>query len=284
MFKMKFLCIVLPIVFILFSCSENSNEPAKINNQYNENAALVILVENNDGLLWEASEYEEYIDLFKPVFSDIFSIPIKSMDGMDLNEIIEVYGEEWQINAITKAGEDYYGTIVSLSDDALTENNLLKKLKQLSEEGKTIDMVFCLHGDYNSFYLTNDHSVDVQNFCNVLTSNNVHIRSLYQTCCHSYHNMYKWEKYGINAVTSLSGYNSISIFSPQYFVENWVGGMNFESAVHKAYEQELETIKNIEVSDQFLKSVLLSLISDDNLDGSQHICGGKNKKLDWNEF
>lgn len=277
--QIRLLTIIAFAIFML-SCSDKSNEPITDPQEYFENSSLVILVENNDGLLSENALIEQYKDYLLPVLSDVFETPVENMQDMSINEIVEIYGEEWQIETIKKAGEGHYGRIEALSDEQLTKKNFIDLLEELTAEGRTIDLVFCLHGSKSSFFLYDDEEIRVEDFCEELESRNIAIRSLYQTCCYSNYTRPTWESYGIKALNSAVGLNNITMFSPSYFLENWTDGMNFDDAVHKAYEMELEKLKSLDDSEL---PVLEYFMSEESLKGSQQICGGVNYKLKWHE-
>ena len=278
--QIRLLAIFAFVIFML-SCSEKSNEPIIETQEYFENSSLVILVENNDGLLSENALAEQYKAYLLPVISNIFEIPVESMQDMSINEIVEVYGEDWQIETITKAGEGHYGRIEALSDEELTKQNFIDLLEELTAEGRTIDLVFCLHGSKNSFFLNDDEEIPVKDFCDELESRNIAVRSLYQTCCYSNYTRPTWESYGIKALNSATGLNYITMFSPAYFLENWTDGMKFDEAVHQAYKMELEKLKSLDDTEL---PVLEYFLSEESLKGSKQICGGKNYKIKWYEY
>jgi hypothetical protein len=273
---MKYISYIF-LVVILFSCTENSNVPEKEKLK----PALIIAVENSDGLL--NSEYDSYIqqynDEFKQIFSDLFGIDNNDIHGKSLNDIIEIYGEEWQINSIVEASQSKYDTIITLTDEEVDFADFVNISKELSESGYFIDLVFCLHG-YETGILFGYDDINISEFVNIIDKNNIHIRSLYQTCCYAKHHLDDWESIGVKAVNGASGENVITMFSPQYFMQNWTNGDNFEHSVMKAKEMEIEKLRSFETIIPEI-SLLTDFVS---LDGSEQFFSGKDVKLKWHEF
>ena len=132
---------------ILLGCTDETNSP--VLPEYKDTAliAQIILVENNDGLIGGIYEqgFNTYHQQTLQVLSDIFGVPVAEMQNMPLNDIIEKYGEEWQINSIKEAGLAYYDTIITCRNNYCTESNFKTILQDLTRNGYIIDLVFCLH-------------------------------------------------------------------------------------------------------------------------------------------
>lgn len=271
---------LLMLLFLLvLSCSDSDNP---LENQYitDKPVALIVVVENLDGL--EGSYLEAGYELYKedamPIFSDMFDVSIDSIDDLSLNEIIEIYGEKWQIEGICAEAENNYDEIRSLTDNQATEENLKNNLLDLKNNGYAIDMVFCLHGSEYEFCLY-DKDIVVQNFADFLNNNQINIRMLYQTCCYGAYTISDWEEAGIYAVNGASGYNQMTLFSPAYFLKNWISGMSYEEAVFRAYEEEIAKIESY-------SSVLpiLNFINIEDDEGSIQNIGGQNPSILFSQF
>ena len=96
---------------------------------------------------------------------------------------------------------------------------------------------FFLHGSSQSicFYYKSYSIVD---FTSRLKENNIHIRSLYQTCCFGSEMINDWEAIDILSVNGSYRENSLSIFSPVFFNDNWINGLTYQDAVQNAYQME----------------------------------------------
>ncbi|MFP4370542.1 MAG: hypothetical protein ACLFR2_13270 [Candidatus Kapaibacterium sp.] len=264
------------IAFLIAACSE-TNGPLSPQYTSEGKKALVIVVENNDGLLFSQAEFffqTQYKKELLQIFSDMFEVSEYEMQNMSLNEIIELHGEEWQLNSINNAGTGYYDKIIQLSDANAKRGILLNELTALAKDEYCIDMVFCLHGDNDNFYLS-DGAVNVRAFCSDLKKENIQIRSLYQTCCHASISMKGWIDYGIYAVNGAKAVNSITMFSPAYFVESFVSGMSFNDAVYLAFDRELDKISSYD----YILPVSAFLLNDQILEDSKQKTGGKDKNI-----
>jgi hypothetical protein len=85
---------------------------------------------------------------------------------MSLNQIIENYGEPWQISQIKNYAGSHYDTIVTLRNEDATENNLKSYLEKFAASNLTIDIVFCLHGSENVISFYNHETCNIVDFSN----------------------------------------------------------------------------------------------------------------------
>ncbi len=260
------------------SCTKD-DEPAKYDST--GNPALVIVAENNDGLLTGdlASLFEQYRTQAVQALAQLFEIDAGQMDGMSLNEIIENFGEPWQLKSISNSAENHYRKIIILRNDKATLPVLLDSLKYLSANKYDIDMVFCLHGSPTSISLS-DGSHDIADFTGRIKSAGVKIRALYQTCCYAAETIDEWSGIGLQAVNGAVGRNQLTMFSPAYFIDEWTSGRSFKDAVSRAREREIEKLKTyggtLPVFSIFLTGQVLT--------ESSHKFGGANPGLMWSEF
>jgi len=274
--------VFLLIVAILFvSCGEDSN-PSKSDFQTEGKSALIIVVENNDGLLNSNSElaFEMYKSPMLDIFTELFGVEKSKMTGMSLNTIIETYGETWQINHIKGFATGHYDQIISMRNEEVTEQNLKNKLSELSSQGYTLDMVFCLHGNENIVSFYNHQFIDIEEFALFIKSSKINLRMLYQTCCTAGPALPKWEKSGVYGINGAVGINNITLFSPGFFMEEWVKGKDFEEAVKNSFQRDIDTLSTyngkVPVSDYILTS--------ENISKSKQLVGGTNKKVKISNF
>ncbi|MBD3391841.1 MAG: hypothetical protein GF418_07275 [Chitinivibrionales bacterium] len=241
-----------------------------------KNQALVVVIENND-YLGEDMEtgFMFFRDEVSTVLAEIFGIAVSDMDGMTLTKIIDVYGEDWQINEIRTRAAPYYARIVSLTDDAATGSAVLDTLDYLSGCGYIIDMVFNLHGNTTGVSFADSH-YDISAFTDSLNWNGVRLRALYQTCCYGRHMIDEWESCGISAVNGAHEINGLAMFSPVFFVEHWAAGATFGGAVSRAFQDEIDTLESY--GDVLPVDALLS---DEVRAGSAQHVGGSDTALAW---
>ncbi len=265
------------IIFSLlaFACSENSSP---VRNEYSDTgkSALLIFVENNDGLI--NSEFEFAFQFYKEplleIFAELYGIPKTDMQGMNLNDIIETYGEVWQINHIKKFAEGHYDTILAFRNESATYRNMIAQLTNLNAESYTIDMVFCLHGNekFVAFY---DDYCYIDAFASFAVTNKLNLRMLYQTCCYAGKALSKWERSGLLAVNGAIGLNNITLFSPGFFMEEWVNGATFENAVHDAFDRDIAEI----ISYNNRVPVVQYILTKENLSASKQYVAGADKRI-----
>ncbi|MCX7735967.1 MAG: hypothetical protein N2319_04580 [Candidatus Kapabacteria bacterium] len=271
--------VIVILIFILtislfFSCSEKSSP---INYLIDGKTALVIVVENNDGLLSTANDpvYQFYKYQLLSIFSELFQVPLSEINNLTINEIIETYGEDWQINEIKKHAVGIYDTIIALQDEAANLINLQNILINLNQVKYNIDMVFCLHGTSEIFVLNNSDYCDIQQFANFIRNNKINLRMLYQTCCDAGQALNKWASSGIYAVNGAVSTNHITLFSPGFFMEEWVNGATFEQAVKNAFNRDIEKIGSY--NDRV--PVKTYLLTESNIKNSVSLFGGKDKNI-----
>ncbi len=277
----------LPLLLLVFllSCDKNpfshkSDSSLKYSSQ--GNPALVLVIENNDSLggsgLVEATFnvfHRQVLDLL----ADFFDIPAEAMQEMTLTEIVDVFGEAWQISELEKIARSKYKKIIVLTDDDATSERLLTELTALSRSKYDIDMIFNLHGSSSSIWFS-DGSEDIEMFMEKIKTAGIHIRSLYQTCCYGSGMIDDWEQANIFSVNGTKGPNSMAIFSPIFFLSNWLSGSSFKEAVERAYDQEIDYIRSYD-TDIPVSSILLP---EDAIEESKHVVGGLDTKLKWNQF
>jgi hypothetical protein len=271
--------IVVLVLFVCAGCHDNSpSSPSAY--VKNGREALIIVVENNNSLTpITQTAFELYKDKLLRIFSETFGVPEEDMQGMPLSEIIDEYGEAWMVRELEAAATPYYTKVVTLTDSTATSQNVLDTIKTLATEGFILDIMFVLHGSRSRVWFA-DSTVNIANFTEDIASEHVSVRALYQTCCYGSFMIDEWEQIGIIAVNGAKGLNSLSMFSPIYFLQKWTSGMTFKNAVESAYQDEITKLKsyNTEIP------VIDFILTDQVLDESSHTFGGQNSSLLWREF
>jgi hypothetical protein len=273
------------IVTLFFGCSKET--PLSPSYTKTGQEALLIVVENNN-LLDPSMEtgYTYYQKEMKTIFADVFEIkPDDIPDSLSLDEVIDQFGEDWQIRALTEAAQPFYTKIVALTDEAATGRAVLDSLTTMCTSGYTVDMIFNLHGGLNFFsgetsILFADSSYDLDAFTDSIKSRSACPRALYQTCCYGSSMIEAWERLGITAVNGSFDENSLVMFSPIYFLQNWTDGMTFSQAVQTAFNQEY---RKIESYSNVLKEITM-LLDEELLAGSIQENGGTDTMLLWRSF
>lgn len=249
--------------------------------------ALLIVVENNnllDSLM--STGYTLFQTEMRTIFADVFEMsPDDIPDNLSLDEVIDQYGEDWQIGELIETAQPFYTKIVSLTDDDATGKAVLDSLTMLCRSGYTVDMIFNLHGGWNLFsgetsILFADSSYNLDAFTDSIKSRSACPRALYQTCCYGSFMIEAWERLGITAVNGASDANSLVMFSPIYFLQNWTGAMTFSQAVQTAFNQEY---RKIESYSKVLEEITM-LLDEELLAGSIQETGGTDTMLLWRNF
>lgn len=269
------------IVFVLLVCAGcRNNSPSSPAYVKNGREALIIVVENNDSLApIDQTIFNLYQDELLRIFSETFGVPEEDMQGMPLSEVIEEYGEAWMVRELETAATPYYTKIATLTDSTATSQHVLDMLKSLAGEGFIIDMIFVLHGSTTSVWFT-DSVVDIADFTGRIASEHIPVRALYQTCCYGSFMIDEWKQTGIIAVNGAKGINSLSLFSPIYFLQKWTTGMAFKDAVESAYQDEITKLRSYKTDIPLIELIL----TDQVLDESSHMFGGQNSSLLWQDF
>ncbi|MBN1799670.1 MAG: hypothetical protein JW822_13930 [Spirochaetales bacterium] len=237
---------------------------------------LVIVIENNDSLGETLEDaFAAFTDECLEIFSDILEIDADDMDGMDLVDIVDTYFEDWQIAELTAIAHNHYDHIISFTDEQATGVNFLNTLRSYNTEDYVIDVIFNLHGSQTGNVSFFDAPYAAADINDVLIAEGIMIRALYQTCCHGSTMIDEWEAGGIIAVNGANNVNSLVIFSPLYFLENWIAGDNYQTAVTTATAQEITKIKSYTHILPFINM----LFTQEVLDNSTQQVGGSNPQL-----
>lgn len=279
-FKKHILIILLMGIILQFSCGDNSTVIQDSNITYSDSGtrALVAIVENNDIVGFsDENLYSIYKLTIIPILSDIFSVPDSVLKPLSLKEVIEQYGEPWQIKQISESAKGYYDNIIILNNETAVLKTLIDTLISLKNKF-TIDLLLNVHATQNSVRLT-DGKVGIGKLTDEIKASGAKIRALYQTCCYGKYMIGSWRNIGVIAVNGAEGDNYITLFSPFYFINEWVSGKEYNDAVYTAYNKEIQKLKTYNNT----LPVDSYLLNSSNLNNSIQSVGGVNIKLLWKE-
>ena len=157
---------ILTVLLFITSCEEKSTQNQDRTEYISEGkAALVMVVENSDRANQQIEDiaFNSYPSETRQIFSEVFEVPIDSLLNKDLNQILDQYGEPWQIAEINKVAQDYYLKTIALTDQNANAEYLIQQLELLSKEEYNIDLVFSLHGTSTNIQFVNE-SVPIKEF------------------------------------------------------------------------------------------------------------------------
>lgn len=276
---MKCRAIVLAIVIISFwGCTDSPTSPITTHNNFkNYKKALLIGVESLGGIftyLEGNNLYQNYKPQSQLMLAELFKVKYSDLYSLSLGDIIKKYGEPWQINEIKNAAGNAYDTIVVFSDTNLTINNIKSSLGTLSKDSFAIDAIFCTHGN-TGYMVFNDANYLYGQFAQFINTADINIRVFYHTSCYSKSGFYEWNKTKIQGINGADFENTIAVFSPAFFIKNWVNGDTYKDAVEKAFNQE---IKEYYKYDKYLP-VTTFLITDNIKSQSKQFVTGKNVNI-----
>ncbi len=271
--------LVLMVIWLLFVHCEGLHElfptgPSPIRTQ----SALVIVSENAGKM---STVFDYGYNFTQPrspeEFKEILKIDQDALDTLLLDDILDVYWEDWVITRLRETAYGVYDSIFSFTDETATASILLDHLSYLRTNNYIIDCIFCLGGTDELIYFS-DKEMLIDLFVDNLQARKIEIRSLYQTCNYGSRSIAKWQRIGISAVNGSSGINHLSLFSPVYYLQEWLNGFSFSEAVRRAREKE----KNL-VLDYFEQYPELNYFVNVNwvIEESQHEFGGKTPDLLW---
>jgi len=230
-------------LFLLSSCTDSPAGPGPADPGKAPDASLIAVVENNDIL---PDELEAMYPALKthvdPSLAGLFGVPLDSLNGKTLSEIVESYGEDWMISRIRAAAEASYKEVTILTDETATHAALLEALRAAKDKGRVIDVLLDMHASSTRLSFSGGQ-VDVTSVTNSIAAQDLRIRALYQTCCHASHHLEAWSGTGIAAVCGAVAENSMNLFAPVVFLQLWTGGAGFTDAVGRASGIEVDSMK-----------------------------------------
>ena len=270
----------LKFVFIfsllLTACMRDKN-PVTNGPQDEDKRILLLVIENNNSMSSAASTaFQLFRMSFLNILGDIFNVPASDMNYLDLTEIIDLYGEEWQIDSIKDMAGPFYDSIIALTDSTATFSDFLEQLSLFHHKHYVIDVVMNLHAD-STHVVFFDGPQKINNVTGYIADNGISIHSIYQTCCFGSYMIDEWEQIGVCAVNGAAAVNSYAMFSPIYFVQAWLNGATFDQAVNTAMIQEIQKIESYKEQLPAIEYLLQDQIKAD----SQQKVGGTNPQLNW---
>jgi hypothetical protein len=271
--------VVLMVLSLMFVRCERLHElfptgPSPIRTQ----TALVIVSENAGKM---STVFDYGYNFSQPrlpeVFREILKINPDVLDTLLLGEILDYYWEDWVITRLREIACEKYDSIFCFTDETATAGILLDNLSNLRTHNFTIDCIFCLGGTKELIYFS-DKEMLTDLFVDKLKERKIEIRSLYQTGSYGSRSIAKWQRIGIAAINGSSGINHLSLFSPVYFLQEWLDGFSFSEAVQRAREKE-----KIIVLDYLEQYPELNYFVNVNwvIDESRHEFGGQTPDLLW---
>ncbi len=283
-FKSSFRLLIfqLFVLLILNSCSDNSNSPVEVKFDESGTKAIVIFVENSYIISPELNDYyPDYKADIDKLLSNIFNLRIEALQPLQLDEIVETYGEEWQIRQIRSVAENHYDRIVVLTDSTAKYSSFIDSLSTLSKSFSAIDVVLNTHGT-NRAILFGDDLVGSDIIADDLHNRNINVRAIYQTCCYGASTIADFENAGIYCINGSVGKNLYSLFSAKLFLEKWCNGATYSSAVQWAFSREPIEIQN-RTQDNPIAMYYFNF-SKQQIDNSRQQVGGKFANLLYNQI
>jgi hypothetical protein len=266
---------VFVLSLILFVGCKKENPVAPTPPQDGVDAALVVVVENNELLPPQlVSAYPLLKTMIDPKLAAIFGVPVDSLTPKNITEIISTYGQDWMIRRIVEASAKY-SAIKVLTRASATLPEFLAALRTFKKEGRTIDVLFDLHAN-ETIVLFRNATYPIQEITDSVRSQGIQIRALYQTCCYSSNHIPAWSGTGIYAVCGSLNTNSLTIFAPVVFLQLWTSGSSFRDAVTRASSQDIDSMKAYDAN-LGLSGFLVPTQTE--IADSRMIIGGKNADI-----
>ena len=236
--------ILLTLLFI--SCGSDdpiAPEAPNIVDDPSSSLALVAVVENANIVSGTGLEVAFFLKRKEAceILASIFQVDPSMLENKTLAQIVNEYGEPWMLREISKVATGHYKKIILLSDSAATSKTFLQTLRNLSQEGLTIDVIYDLHSNGSDvvFY---DGRYPITDITSPIANEHLRMRSLYQTCCYGQMMIDDWERVNVRCVNGAVASNSIVLFSPIAFLKNWIAGQSYKASVQNAFQQEIDTI------------------------------------------
>jgi len=277
----KFLLIIIILIIIgcILPLQINRHSVERKLDTSLENRTLLIVIENNFMILPEIEKsYEDHKNLADAFFSYIFKVNKKELNNKSLVEIFDIYGEDYLADRFKHAAKNY-GEIIVLTDKEASYDNFKKVLIDLNNNGKTIDILFDLHGRTGGIYFYNQEiSKDSISYDNDLRLNQpLNIGYVYQTICYGEENMEIWLELGAQVVSGSKEINNFVILAPEKFLYLWTHGKTYYDAVNGGFDFEVLVLRII---DKISPNIMLST-TEDSLESSKMIfIGEKNYRLE----
>lgn len=238
------------------------------------NNALVLVIDSKGGIANDQLDYlyQHSKAVVLPIMADLFGVEESALQGLSFNRIIDLYGEPWQIGEIERLARPMYDRFMVLSDEAVNFPGFCDSLLWLRDRDYVIDLMFVLH--------EGAIGADYESLAAFLSSNDIDVRALYQTCCNGHEAIAPLSDIGVKAVSGAVGTNSLTVFSPIYFLRNWIEGDTFAESVQNAYDQAIDKFFSYEE----LRLGMIVFFSSGVPEESRQLVGGIRPKVLWFEY
>jgi len=244
--KLFLIIITLIIIGCIFPWQINHYFVERKLNPSLENRALLIVIENNFIIAPKIEKgYENHKNLANTFFSYIFKVNKKELNNKSLVEIFDIYGEDYLADRFKNAAKNY-GEIIVLTDKEASYDNFKRVLIDLNNNGKTIDILFDLHGRTGSIYFYNQEisKYSISHDKDLCLSRPLNIGYVYQTICYGEENMEIWLELGAQVVSGSKEVNNFVILAPERFLYLWTHGRTYYNAVNSGFDFEVLVSKN----------------------------------------
>ncbi|HPG39835.1 MAG TPA: hypothetical protein PLP19_11795 [bacterium] len=278
--RLGFILIVSVLVLSL-ACGDDKNpvkpteEQVKFSLTTDGKPALVMVIENTMGSLAELG-FQVYPSEIKKILSNMFAIDTTAMTGMSLSQIVDAFGEDWQINQLKTVCAPKYQKIITLTDQTATSQILVDSLTALKNQNYSIDLLLNVKGSASEIIFYNNAAMTITDFITKLDEKDISIRAVYHTCDSGSGMIDDWKKYRIIAVNGAAQTNTLIMFSPIYFMQRWLAGETFADAVQNAYNDE---ITQLGAYASVAPVVSTMMISESAKNASKQSTGGLDKNL-----
>jgi hypothetical protein len=239
-------CLMLALPVFLVSCGQpgsggGGTEPVELLGDI----AFVAVVDNSASFSGSSLEslYNAFPGEMRIFLGGIFSVDPDDLDGMPLDAVVEQYGEPWIISTIEAQADADYDEWTVLNNGTATLDGFLDTVEQYNDNGRSVDVLWCLHAGSTGLVLFSDDSYYIDDIIDEMVSRNLSVRSLYQTCCFGSRMTDEWEDYGIHAVNGSRGENIYVMFSSGYFLDYWTAGAGFSQSVQQARSDEITELQ-----------------------------------------
>jgi hypothetical protein len=270
---MKSIILILLFCFVfsvIISC-DNLN----VNNDKSRpECALLAIVEGSQNA---GNIYQFIYDIIggkaKPFICQYLEIDSIQANGLSIEQIIDIYGEDKIINGIRTSSQKFYDKIIILTDSSAKFESFCKSIEQMSKN-YILDIVIDLHGDSTGMLFSDGFywSDEIRDSIKSVSK----IRTIYQTVCFGSYLIDLWAKHDVCGINGAVGLNSLVLSSPQIFLDNWVKGETFQTCVEKAYLKEADSLRNLLRSDGVSINIEGYLFN-----GSQQIISGNNPQINF---
>ncbi len=233
--------LLLSLVILIQSCSD-TDSTSDLKFESSGTKALIIYVENSYII---SEKVRDLYPILKPKvdsqLAEIFQVSPDTLAKLTLEEIVDYFAEDWQINEIATIADSHYNNITILTDLNSSYLTFIDTLSLLKKNYDIVDVIINTHGSRNSIKFVNE-AINTIDIANEMFTKSIVPRIIYLTCCDASTTLNDFTKAGVYAVNGSVGTNYFTLFSPQDFLKFWINGATFSSAVRQAYNSEIEEL------------------------------------------